>query len=548
MKNRKIRLITFMSTVCLTLSLSACGIKNKGEESSQLDEAKQTDIVEEAKETEKSDNEKKTSDINLETAIDDLFSMEDTLHIEDAEDIEVSYHIPKINLDMPGAKEINQYIEEDFQDTIKIAEKVPDYPEWRAVSWEANLNGEVLSLIIKKESSMTDYQKTSVYNLDVASGNQLTNEELLKVAAISEDEFLKKLRKAATIEVDKGIYDFFYEDSYYDEMDIEAKQRIFAEFLSLRRDTIADSNINLELPMYLDENGKLVTVTEIGVLAGGGTYEKGLYLTDESSAKDFQLSYRDSMYIEYTQGILTIRIEKNEWSDAIFGDSNIEFGKIYPVHGAIKDYIEGCIVDGANDEYGYPAFLSDDGLVAMIDPYLCADGGYFCINEPIPNISGVKSLTNNAETNDAVRAALEIAIPEYPSNIMGMYNGDGMSYEAQMSDKNGDLLHSYYMGFNMENPWEFDYQDSIYEKEIYNCYVGSCKYVGMDDKGAVFHYQLTNQEDSKDEKQGLFYARRRGNWDKETEIWSDWVDFLNIGGNPLFDGSSAVIQLGLSQG
>lgn len=105
----------------------------------------------------------------------------------------------------------------------------------------------------------------NVYLYDIASGQQLTTEDLLKTLNVDEQAFLEAVRRAAA---DK--FDTQYGAIAGGDMD---------EFLTERRDwTLSDENINMDVRTYADGAGKLHVVLPIGSIAGADSYEQVLDL------------------------------------------------------------------------------------------------------------------------------------------------------------------------------------------------------------------------------------------------------------------------------
>ena len=110
-----------------------------------------------------------------------------------------------------------------------------------------------------------DMDSYNVYLYDIASGQQLTTEDLLKTLNVDEQAFLEAVRRAAA---DK--FDTQYGAIAGGDMD---------EFLTERRDwTLSDENINMDVRTYADGAGNLHVVLPIGSIAGADSYEQVLDL------------------------------------------------------------------------------------------------------------------------------------------------------------------------------------------------------------------------------------------------------------------------------
>lgn len=128
---------------------------------------------------------------------------------------------------------------------------------WAKIGYEAFVNGDVLSLLIVKETvyDLTEYH---VYNLDLSTGKQLTREGLLEKLAVSEADF----KAAAETAVEETFV------NRYGEKEKSYDQDFYQEQLdrSLSKENLEKTEI------YLDAEGKAVLVADIYAMAGATSY------------------------------------------------------------------------------------------------------------------------------------------------------------------------------------------------------------------------------------------------------------------------------------
>lgn len=178
-----------------------------------------------------------------------------------------TYRVPQIEADTQGAEAINKAIADTYGpivDGVKesVSEKVSLsclYVAWKTYQYE-----NIMSLVVSCgwDADMDSY---NVYLYDIASGQQLTSEDLLKTLNVDEQAFLEAVRRAAA---DK--FDTQYGAIAGGDMD---------EFLTERRDwTLSDENINMDVRTYADGAGNLHVVLPIGSIAGADSYEQVLAL------------------------------------------------------------------------------------------------------------------------------------------------------------------------------------------------------------------------------------------------------------------------------
>lgn len=178
-----------------------------------------------------------------------------------------TYRVPQIEADTQGAEAINKAIADTYGPIVDgVKESVSEKVSLSClyVAWETYQYENILSLVVSCgwDADMDSY---NVYLYDIASGQQLITEDLLKTLNVDEQAFLEAVRRAAA---DK--FDTQYGAIAGGDMD---------EFLTERRDwTLSDENINMDVRTYADGAGKLHVVLPIGSIAGAASYEQVLDL------------------------------------------------------------------------------------------------------------------------------------------------------------------------------------------------------------------------------------------------------------------------------
>lgn len=178
-----------------------------------------------------------------------------------------TYRVPQIEADTQGAEAINKAIADTYGPIVDgVKESVSEKVSLSClyVAWETYQYENIMSLVVSCgwDADMDSY---NVYLYDIASGQQLTTEDLLKTLNVDEQAFLEAVRRAAAAK-----FDTQYGAIAGGDMD---------EFLTERRDwTLSDENINMDVRTYADGAGKLHVVLPIGSIAGADSYEQVLDL------------------------------------------------------------------------------------------------------------------------------------------------------------------------------------------------------------------------------------------------------------------------------
>lgn len=113
-----------------------------------------------------------------------------------------SFEIPYININSQYAKEINKEISDKYKNIDELIYNAENYPADCIVniSYNVYVNKNILSLIIVEYSGINNYY---VYNIDIYTGNKISNSQILLSKNISEESFLNKVEELCTKAVEK---------------------------------------------------------------------------------------------------------------------------------------------------------------------------------------------------------------------------------------------------------------------------------------------------------------------------------------------------------
>ena len=171
--------------------------------------------------------------------------------------------IPEINIDSIYAKKINleirtkMLVDYKYDDSNVIncnSELCP------MIKYKYYINNNILSLLVYVDY-LTDpiNHEYYTYNIDVYTGEEITNKDLVKLKNINEKNFSKKLS-----DVFKEAYAF---DKYYDGKNNYPDEKKFAT--EMYNKTTDLNNCSIGNPMFLNENGELIVVLGVYYYAGG---------------------------------------------------------------------------------------------------------------------------------------------------------------------------------------------------------------------------------------------------------------------------------------
>lgn len=399
-----------------------------------------------------------------------------------------------------------------------------------------------------------------------------------------EAALLRVIRRAAAYEFDQSVR-YMYDSDYYSSAGEAERQSLYAEFMKYRMQTLADDNITSDLPMYLDDDGELVVAVPVHVMAGGGLYNcelkpmQTIYQYDAASGRvlsgedwedrledareagtsgdvmnaerhDLKLSFDDSLFVNYEDGRMTVRIEQNEWTEAAFGVGSIDYGKEYEVDGVYKDYVSAELLTIMHGEHVVPTFVSNDGMIAYLDLYHGAWGGHFCLTEPACGIVNVEAIGegNAGEIAAALEKNMFGSSDTFSRTVMGLYENEGCTTETSFdTDAGTSYTDSFYLGFDPNDPSKFLYQDACVDAEIYLNYEGRCTWLGMNGQGLVFCVEFYD-EDLGQMHYSSFQIRRVEELNEKTDEWYEYMRYQHLGGYDLFGSDDEVRELSLAMG
>lgn len=192
---------------------------------------------------------------------------------------EYSYSVPAININSTEVNRINKEIEEYYMPLINEIlqnEKEGVAIDTTSIKYNSYINDNILSLVI---SLLTPYDSTfyKVYNVDIYTGETVSNSELISLKNITETDFLNKLKISYK---EKFISKYGSKDEYiknirknsgikWTEEQIQEQVKLYEELLE---GTISEENCSIKNPIFLNENGEISAVAWIYSMVGADAY------------------------------------------------------------------------------------------------------------------------------------------------------------------------------------------------------------------------------------------------------------------------------------
>lgn len=473
------------------------------------------------------------------------------------------YSVPQIVDDTEDAKEINYLIEclfEDMHNTMQKAAKAGeitaeefDSTGWFQTNYDCYWNGSIASIVIYSTGYYDSDTKYNVYNYDFAKGGQVSNEDLFNLKGITSEQFAENLRRAAVYSLDREMQLFFEnemplteDELWYADVVDEAVQRMYGDYLLARAKTIHMDNINEDIPVYLDAQGKLQAVTHI--------YNMGMYgeVTSILSPmewvnNDVKAFSGDLLDVVSKDDGIYLTIYRDDWSEAMHEEFwAFDYAKEYKVDGLYKNYIDARISWVGNGNQPYILLLSDDGMISYVDVWEGIASGYFCAVEPLWGLVNLKSFSEESEyriaalnndgklidVEDALYMILNCRYIDFEKNMMNL--NIVSRYSAKVSHKKSGKYIEYQemIGFTDDKYHLFVRETCKTDDYDSNSQTGYITFNGMNEKGIVYYFSLVGEDG---EERGAMAINVYSVWDADFADFVDGAEATWLSGIDIFE-------------
>lgn len=399
-----------------------------------------------------------------------------------------SFHVPQIEDDTADADAINQEISSTYGKIAKeCLENVQnkELPYCSSVEYASFRSGNVLSLVLKYAFFYDGFEGYTVYSYDTAKGVRLTNEDILKAQNMTETEYLTALRRAAAKDFD---------DAYHAGWG-DSEALYSGGYQELRSRTLSEQNLNLNLPLYLD-NRAVHVIAPIGSIAGADYLSRDLTLELEEASTDVETAQLgDYLTVKRQGNTVTLRVRQTPRLETLLGKDGLIntdaalYDKDLTISGLYGSYTKiFCGEIGEADE-PFVFLLTQEGRVEYINILACLQGGTFCGGGPLLGVTGVKDLARSsadglpdvwAVTKSGEKIGLwdTVSFQRYtiPASLQNSgWRNDEIGGSLIVSEGNGDNFN--YCVFRETGSVSVDIH-------------GILNYLGMTEKGMVYAYRL----------------------------------------------------------
>ena len=485
-----------------------------------------------------------------EVTVTELYSVDDEIVNEEYDYVvESSYHVPQIDDDTPGAAEINSEIAAVYGGLVERSLneiKQGELTGCASITYEAYQSGDIFSLVLLCTEYFEGYEEYGTYNYDTREGVRLGNEKVLEKKGLTGEEYLSALRRAAVK---------YYDNLYFNQWDEMGEWCLAGAYQERRAFTVSERNITMDLPLYIDNSGKLHTIVPIGSHIEADWLNE--IITPEFQQEDMDVEtveYMDFLTVKRQGSNVTLRFKKTDYFNELlaatsyytYDEVTVPYGKEVEVNGLYGDYTR-IFCEGIG-EMGAPYLflLTEEGRVEYINVMGCLYAGYFCANGPLLGAAQVKDfeLGENeigyqmiyAVTGSGERIDLSEMIWDNMGNIA--YDLLDCSWGTGSGVEDGP---EFFLRNDSDGFLSFELMYDVPGEEYRTGLDGSFTYLGITEQGVVYHYVGNGINSNGPVWQGAVALYVESDYSGEEPITLLYV--TELGGNPLFEGETGDVTV-----
>ena len=485
-----------------------------------------------------------------EVTVTELYSVDDEIVNEEYDYVvEYSYHVPQIDDDTPGAAEINSEIAAVYGGLVERSLNEIEQGELTgcaSITYEAYQSGDIFSLVLLCTEYFEGYEEYGTYNYDTREGVRLGNEKVLEKKGLTGEEYLSALRRAAVK---------YYDNLYFNQWDEMGEWCLAGAYQERRAFTVSERNITMDLPLYIDNSGKLHTIVPIGSHIEADWLNE--IITPEFQQEDMDVEtveYMDFLTVKRQESNVTLRFKKTDYFNELlaatsyytYDEVTVPYGKEVEVNGLYGDYTR-IFCEGIG-EMGAPYLflLTEEGRVEYINVMGCLYAGYFCANGPLLGAAQVKDfeLGENeigyqmiyAVTESGERIDLSEMIWDNMGNIA--YDLLDCSWGTGSGVEDGP---EFFLRNDSDGFLSFELMYDVPGEEYRTGLDGSFTYLGITEQGVVYHYVGNGINSNGPVWQGAVALYVESDYSGEEPITLLYV--TELGGNPLFEGETGDVTV-----
>lgn len=458
-------------------------------------------------------------------------------------EIEYSYHIPQINLDAPGATEINEEIQAfcagPVQNALNSRDK-EEYPDCMSVSYKYFQNGSVLSLVIGIVWYFSYSEEYTVYNYDIQRDELLEQSDMTALLGVSGEKIQNTVTRAAAQKFDEAYLPIWVEWGFSESPGL---------YQVMRAETLSENYLS-ETQVYLAEEGQPRAILSLWSFAGPGAACVDLPL--EFSPGKAETLEDPLLDVSWNNSGVTLRFhgaQENRafWEERFDCGWDLEYDTDIPVQGLYSNYTGAAIHMKNVTDPPILFLLTDQGRVEYIDLVSCIRGGYFCGGGPLVEVADVTGFTGAPESGyggsycfaackDGSTVDLADALAKERLELpYDLADEMACNWEGTVTYQTGGGSYEDYCLLMLQRDGQVSMQNSDFGDGVTLFYQGTLTLLGVTGDGLVYYYDLAPGGDGYDGISYVGVSAFRTGYDMETMERVLYVTTLGASGMVLFD-------------
>lgn len=249
------------------------------------------------------------------------------------------FNIPKINLSSDAVANINAEIWTKLYDGTVVEilkwwnQEHSEGDEYITYNWYVNYN--ILSLVVESYPMDWVWWNYYVYNISVSTGDKISNNEIISMAGLSQEEYLDIVRQAL------GSAYFQDKESYIER---EGYDNFFRTQLEK---TLSESNIQSCVP-YFNENGQLCIIGAVYSLIEADFYYHEInlesFVSNPAFSEYMKIQANAANSNSFTEQYKAVLSQHPEFTPHTYGSNTFYCDTQYTVYDIDKNGIPELIV------------------------------------------------------------------------------------------------------------------------------------------------------------------------------------------------------------
>ena len=262
-----------LAALLLSALFAGCDLQNRRPSSDFIPETVPTEPTE-PPETETEESTETTAAAVMQVVVRDLVVEDGTYTDRYNNQYTYKYHVPFIDAEADYAQGCNKDIDKVFGAEVRKQQNAMldgSTLTVASVDYIYLLRGNILTLYLTMKDFEGEEIKRAVYMFDRTTGEEITGEGLLAFLGIDEETFLALAEQTV--------------ETYFEETYGESRLTDQLRYNTAHDRTMREELINVEMPMYIDENDQLTINATIYDLAGE-SHEVPLVVETEQPAEE----------------------------------------------------------------------------------------------------------------------------------------------------------------------------------------------------------------------------------------------------------------------